>query len=357
MSTLIDINIGGIMRNKTNLLKKMRSVLIMVVFFLAEVNCAQDLSNGTIDFIYQPGTGGVQTAIWIEDNNGNYIGTVFITDFIGRNGGGNRTDSLNIDYSGGNRWSALPIWAHKRNVIDTTFGIDNLYPPAESQPAYPADMDAVSGATPTTGIQTKTLELSDLEYGQYRCWIEVNHAFDQNDYHDYSYYRGQPSLIWSATIDVGSAPDSSMVFGYTGYGSPDGSDGNINNPDSTITTAEDLLAEMGGYKFKVVYTPGLQGVENFDSLSPIYAFALNQNFPNPFNTSTVISYSLYRSAFVVLKAYDAIGNEIRTLVSEFQGAGDYDVEFDSENLSAGVYFYRLNVDGIISEPKKMLFAR
>ncbi len=246
------------MKKFTNLLKKMCLVLLMIIFFLAKINCSheQNLSNGIIDFVFEPGTEHVQIVVWIEDENGNYIGTVFITDFIGRYGGGNRSSNPDID-EGDNRLSAFPIWAHKRNVIDTTYGIDNLYPPAETGASYPADIDAVSGATPSTDVQTKTLQISDLEYGQYRCWIEVNRSFDKNDYHDYSFYRGQPSLVWNVTIDVGDTPDSSMVIDYAGYGSPDGSDGDINPPDSTITTAEDLLAEMNGYKFKVGYIPDL----------------------------------------------------------------------------------------------------
>lgn len=347
------------MRNKTNLSKKINLIIFMLFFFFLNINCtqAQELSNGIIDFVFEPGSSNIQIVVWIEDESGNYIETVFITNFIGRNGGGNRTDNPDIDYGAGNRLSAFPIWAHKRNVVDTTYGIDNLYPPAESYPSYPADMDVVSGATPGTSVQTKTLELSDFEYGQYRCWIEVNHSFDTNNYHHYSYYRGQPSLVWSAAIEVSESADSAMVLGYTGYGSPDGSDGDISAPDATITTAENLLAEMSGYKFKVIYTPDLQGVEDVDSLSPVYSFRLGQNYPNPFNASTAISYSIARSAFVILKAYDALGNEIRTLVSEFQKTGDYEVDFDAKDLSSGVYFYRLNVDGVLSEPKKMLFAK
>jgi hypothetical protein len=342
------------MEKRINLLNK-----ICVIILLTGINCsqAQDFSNGIIDLVFQPGAGGVQTVVWIEDESGNYIETVFITNFIGRNGGGNRTDNPDIDYSAGNRLSAFSIWVHKRNVMDTTYGMDNLYPPAESYPSYPPDIDAVSGATPTTGIQKKTLELSGLEYGQYRCWIEANKSFDNNDYHDYSYYRGQPSLVWNLTIEVGESADSAMVLDYTGYGSPDGSDGDISAPDETITTAKNLLAEMEGYKFKVVYTPDLQGVEDFYSLSPVYSFILDQNYPNPFNASTVISYSIARPAFVVLKIYDVLGNEIRTLVEKFQTAGNHTVAFDASGLSSGVYFYELSVDGVLSEPKKMLFAK
>jgi hypothetical protein len=348
------------MLNKVNLLKKISFISILIGLFFTNISCskAQDFSNGIIDFTYQPGSGGVQIVIWIEDGDGNYIETIFITDFIGRDGGGNRTDNPDIDYGTGNRWSAFPIWAHKRNVIDTTYGLDNLYPPSESQASYPDDLDAVSGATPTSGIQTKTLELSELEYGEYKCWIEVNKSFDNNDYHDYSYYRGQPSLVWNVTVNVGDSPDSSMVLNYTGYGSTDGSDGNINPPDTTITTAEDLLAEVTGYKFKAVYTPDVVGVDEVpNNSSSEIAFSLDQNYPNPFSASTVISYSLTRPAFVVLKVYDALGNEIRSLVSKFQREGSYDIAFNAENLSSGVYFFQLNVDGFLSEERKMLLAR
>jgi len=46
-----------------------------------------------------------------------------------------------------------------------------------------------------------------------------------------------------------------MVLNYTGYGSPDGSNGSINKPDLTITTATERIIDIGGYKFKVIYTP------------------------------------------------------------------------------------------------------
>jgi hypothetical protein len=345
---------------KSNLFRKLIIIVIFTIVFLSKINCskAQEFSSGMLDFIYQPGSGGVQTVVWIEDGDGNYLGTVFITDFIGRNGGGNRTDDPDIDYSAGNRLSAFPVWAHRRNVIDTTYGLENLYPPSESQASYPADLDAISGATPTSGVQTKTLELSELEDGDYKCWIEVNKSFDNNDYHDYSYYRGQPSLVWSTNISISEVTDSGMVLDYEGYGSPDGSNGDISPPDTTITTAKDLLAEVTGYKFKVIYTPDVLGVdEKPDDSSSEFAFSLDQNYPNPFYSTTDISYSIADAAFVILKVYDVLGNEIKTLVSKFQEAGDYDVAFDTSSICGGVYFYRLNVDGVLSPPKKMLFAR
>ena len=216
-----------------------------------------ELSDNSINFIFKPDYHLLQIAVWVENMDGEYISTVFLTNFIGREGGGNRTNDPDIDVNRGNRLSALPVWSHKRGVVDSTYGTENYYPPAETQPSYPDDIDAISGATPPESVQNKTMQLSDLPYGIYICYIEVNMSFDQNAYHDYSNYRGQPSVVWKVAIDVTDIPDTSMNLEYAGYGSPDGSNGNINAPDHTITTAADLLHDMGGYKFKVISRPEL----------------------------------------------------------------------------------------------------
>jgi len=72
-----------------------------------------------------------------------------------------------------------------------------------------------------------------------------------------------------------------------------------------------------------------------DNKANNYKYALHQNFPNPFNNTTTISYSLAQNGFVSLKIYNILGNEITTLVSKFQTAGKYEVEFNAENLQIG----------------------
>lgn len=218
-----------------------RILVTAFIFIFYSNSIAQDFSNGSIDFIFKPNNNHTQFSLWVENVNGEYIRTIFLTKFIGRNGGGNRTSNPDIDLNNGNRLSALPIWSFKRSVINTTFGIENYYPPVETQASYPDDIDAISGATPNNNIQRKTWQLSKLPFGKYKCWIEANQSFNFNKYHNYSFYRGQPSVVWNTTINVTENPDSNMVLDYTGYGSPDGSDGNINIPDSTITTAIDFL--------------------------------------------------------------------------------------------------------------------
>jgi hypothetical protein len=85
-------------------------------------------------------------------------------------------------------------------------------------------------------------------------------------------------------------------------------------------------------------------------------FSLNQNYPNPFNPSTVISYQLPVISEVTLKVYDILGNEMATLVDEYKPAGKYEVEFNAEILTNGVYFYRLTA-GEYTAVKKMIFLK
>lgn len=83
-------------------------------------------------------------------------------------------------------------------------------------------------------------------------------------------------------------------------------------------------------------------------------FDLSQNYPNPFNPKTIINYQLPLLSFVVLKVYEISGREIFTLVNEKQPAGYYSVEFNSNNLSSGVYIYRIIADGFIQSKRMIL---
>jgi hypothetical protein len=104
-------------------------------------------------------------------------------------------------------------------------------------------------------------------------------------------------------------------------------------------------------------------VENYPSI--INGFKLYQNFPNPFNPSTTIKYSIpsvgtRHGVFVQIKVYDILGNEVATLVNEEKPAGIYEVEFsagssgDARKLSSGIYFYRLEVNNFNDTKKFML---
>jgi Peptidase family C25/Secretion system C-terminal sorting domain len=86
------------------------------------------------------------------------------------------------------------------------------------------------------------------------------------------------------------------------------------------------------------------------------SFVLEQNYPNPFNPSTTIGYQLSANSFVILKVYDMLGREVRSLVNEPQGAGSHHITFNASGLASGVYLYRLQA-GSFSATKKLLVLK
>lgn len=99
----------------------------------------------------------------------------------------------------------------------------------------------------------------------------------------------------------------------------------------------------------------IDSYEGNNTIEPVQ-FKLTQNFPNPFNPSTMIEYSISRQDKVELKVYDVLGREVATLVNEFQNPGSYSVMFNALNLSSGIYFYKLN-SGSFTDIKKMILVK
>jgi hypothetical protein len=86
------------------------------------------------------------------------------------------------------------------------------------------------------------------------------------------------------------------------------------------------------------------------------SYSLSQNFPNPFNPTTAISYLLPANSHVMIKVYNVLGREVATLVNENKQAGNYSVKFDGNKLVSGIYFYRMEA-GTFSQTKKLLLLK
>jgi hypothetical protein len=91
-----------------------------------------------------------------------------------------------------------------------------------------------------------------------------------------------------------------------------------------------------------------------DDDNEVLDYYLSQNFPNPFNPSTTISWQLPVGGWQTLKVYDVLGKEVATLVDEYRPAGSYEVEFDASDLPSGVYLYKLQADTFVQAKKMML---
>ncbi|QKJ99906.1 MAG: T9SS type A sorting domain-containing protein [Ignavibacteriota bacterium] len=99
---------------------------------------------------------------------------------------------------------------------------------------------------------------------------------------------------------------------------------------------------------------------NVEVTAPV-EFSLAQNFPNPFNPSTKITFGLAIDSKVKLSVYNLLGEQVAELLNSNFTAGTHNVSFDASNLNSGVYFYRLDANGIdgqnFSSIKKMILAK
>lgn len=93
-----------------------------------------------------------------------------------------------------------------------------------------------------------------------------------------------------------------------------------------------------------------------DNNNSNFTLSLKQNFPNPFNPMTAISYRLSANSFVILKVYDLTGREIATLVNERKTAGEYQVQWYADKYPSGIYYYRIQA-GQFKEVKKMILLK
>jgi hypothetical protein len=85
-------------------------------------------------------------------------------------------------------------------------------------------------------------------------------------------------------------------------------------------------------------------------------YHLSQNYPNPFNPKTRIAFEIPRTEFVKLKVYNSLGEEVITLINEEKSAGRYEIEFDGNMYSSGIYLCRIDAGGFI-ESRKMILLK
>ena len=104
---------------------------------------------------------------------------------------------------------------------------------------------------------------------------------------------------------------------------------------------------------------------NFDQISDVETQYFNtdhsenklfQNYPNPFKSSTKISFVITENGYISLVVYDILGNEVTTLVDDKKVKGEYEIDFDATGLPAGIYYYQLTI-GHYSQTKKMIIQK
>jgi hypothetical protein len=111
-----------------------------------------------------------------------------------------------------------------------------------------------------------------------------------------------------------------------------------------------ICVSQGYYGFSIYKYSPITSVNISKKELPIN-YSLNQNFPNPFNPTTTINYSVPKSSFVTIKIYDVLGREVTTLVNENKPIGNYSVQFNAAKLTSGIYFYRMQAGDFVQTKK------
>ncbi|RMG40242.1 MAG: T9SS C-terminal target domain-containing protein [Methanobacteriota archaeon] len=126
--------------------------------------------------------------------------------------------------------------------------------------------------------------------------------------------------------------------------------------DVAVLTIDDDIAVMLNQN----YTTGIPPEEPGPGL--VESFRLDQNYPNPFNPVTNIQFSVISKQFVVLKVFDLLGREVKTLMEKNLSAGEYKVQWDGRNdagilVASGMYLYRLTAGTQYIKTKKLILLR
>ena len=185
------------------------------------------------------------------------------------------------------------------------------------------------------------------------------------------YYKFLPQNGDTMNINVVLFHSGAIVAGGTSKGTATISNWtSFNVPISSYTTADSAFISLascnlnGGLpvpqgnsalyidnlNFDVLITTGISEVNDLPA-----HFNLNQNFPNPFNPSTIIQFTVPSNGRAVLKVFNTLGQEVATLFNNNAEAGIYhQVQFDAANLASGIYFSQLEFGGKVAVKKMLL---
>jgi hypothetical protein len=172
------------------------------------------------------------------------------------------------------------------------------------------------------------------------------------------------TISWSRATDP---QNDSLTYVMHFFGA--GIDSGFATPDTTARFSVGNIQSLNRYILTGSVTNGFDTTASSNSISFITAstiteaaqasnpskfFALYQNFPNPFNPSTMISYQVPAIGHVTLKIYDVLGREVGTLVDTIAKPGRYEVRFDGTKFASGVYFYTLHAENFLQTNKFVL---
>lgn len=132
-----------------------------------------------------------------------------------------------------------------------------------------------------------------------------------------------------------------------------------NKPEKILPVGTHNVFGYFGYRYSNSDTIGFVVKEGPNSVKMEIqknSYLLNQNYPNPFNPSTNISFSLATQTYVTLKIYNAMGQELETLLSKEMSSGVHIIEWIPKGISSGIYYYKISTKNY-TETKKLIITK
>ncbi|MHC1738354.1 MAG: FG-GAP-like repeat-containing protein [Ignavibacteriaceae bacterium] len=242
---------------------------------------------------------------------------------------------------------------------NTVFVISNI---TDVKNIEPTDVKVLMNIPVTSGGKLRTLWIDDMDHdGKLSLMIagEMNGQIYDVEYKG----SGDPTLaanwdvniVWDIWTHSGFAPTANPTISpRLFYGTPCGDmDGDGKKEYIVVNYGTDFPVWTGDGYLWLIENQTVASDVNETDLNP-EDFYLGQNFPNPFNPSTVISYQVPVRGFVTLKVFDLLGKEIATLVNGEQESGLQNVTFDAKDLTSGLYIYQLSSGGKTLSNKMLL---
>lgn len=150
-------------------------------------------------------------------------------------------------------------------------------------------------------------------------------------------------------LTVKISVDGGNTFPYTIFDRQGAALGTVPPQSSSFVPT---ATQWGTFAARYGAVTGLEPIGNFTPSK----FELLQNYPNPFNPSTTIKYQIANNGYVSMKVYDILGKEVATLVNANLKAGQYELQFNANSLTSGVYFYKI-ITGNFTDVKKMILVK
>ena len=171
-------------------------------------------------------------------------------------------------------------------------------------------------------------------YSVYSLNDSFSYAVGRDEFYGYIVKSTNGGLNWTRLPNFTSNSLNAIFFvnSNTGY---------ISGQYGTL-----LKTTNGGMTFVNLNTTGIPE-----------AISLHQNYPNPFNPKTKINYEVRTANFVSIKVFDVTGKEVVTLINENKSPGSYDVELNAVNLTSGIYFYSIFINGNLTDTKKCVLLK